>query len=226
MTEALVIFARYPRSAQVKTRLLPKLGEQRCLQLHWALLLDTLDKTAALSLTRFLYIGDCSEEERREFAENHLETHPIPVRRQRGGDLGERLWNAYSETSRDVARVLFMGIDSPTLPLQILRQAQHQLRKHAVVVGPCRDGGYYTIGLSEPRAQLFQGIDWRSSRVLDQTLERLTNTPHFLLPTWHDVDTWHDLLDLKGEFQQTTDQLAVRTRNLLNSEGFLSAGSG
>ncbi len=226
MTDTLAIFARYPRLAQVKTRLLPVLGERRCLQLHWALLLDTLDRTASLDLTRLLYVADCSEGERIDFSRNHLEAHAIEVRRQRGADLGERLWNAYGELSGEKPRVLFIGIDSPTLPLRILRQARRQLCRHAVVVGPCRDGGYYMMGVSEPRAELFQGIDWGSPRVLRQTLDRLHKTSHFLLPTWHDVDTWQDLLNLKLELRSAPEPLPVRTRDLLDSPDFLPSAEG
>ena len=226
MTDTLAIFTRYPRLAQVKTRLLPALGRQRCLQLHLALLFDTLDRTAALRLNRLLYLADCSEEERIDFVRKHVEAEGIEVRRQQGADLGERLWNAYSELSGEGSRVLFIGIDSPTLPLQILQQAQRQLRRHAVVVGPCQDGGYYLMGVSEPRAELFQNIEWGSPRVLRQTLERLHETDRFLLPTWRDVDTWQDLQNLKRELQDAVEPIPARTRHLLDAPGFMPPAGG
>jgi glycosyltransferase A (GT-A) superfamily protein (DUF2064 family) len=58
------------------------------------------------------------------------------------------------------------------------------------VLGPSDDGGYYLIGLKKLHRQLFEGIDWSTERVLEQTIQRAheINLPVHLLPTWYDVD--------------------------------------
>jgi hypothetical protein len=64
-----------------------------------------------------------------------------------------------------------------------------------VVLGPARDGGYYLIGLKRAHHRLFDAIDWSTSRVLAQTLERAAEIELDveLLPEWYDVDSTADL---------------------------------
>jgi hypothetical protein len=70
------------------------------------------------------------------------------------------------------------------------------------VLGPSDDGGYYLIGLKKLHRRLFEGIDWSTDRVLEQTIaaageiELSVN----LLPTWYDVDDRTTLARLCGEF--------------------------
>jgi glycosyltransferase A (GT-A) superfamily protein (DUF2064 family) len=40
------------------------------------------------------------------------------------------------------------------------------------VLGPAEDGGYYLIGLSEPRPELFYDVPWSTDAVFDVTTQR------------------------------------------------------
>ena len=64
-----------------------------------------------------------------------------------------------------------------------------------VVLGPCPDGGYYLVGLTEPQPPLFQGPAWSSSTVLTDTLRlaRQLGLRVHLLPPWPDIDTYDNL---------------------------------
>jgi len=65
-----------------------------------------------------------------------------------------------------------------------------------LVLGPAEDGGYYMIGVRQPRQELLEGIAWSTERVLAQTLERAEalNLRTALLPALLDIDRLEDLL--------------------------------
>ena len=68
-------------------------------------------------------------------------------------------------------------------------------------IGPASDGGYYLIGLRSARPQLFERIDWSTSRVFAQTCERAAEHGIALatLPEWYDVDDVIGLARLRAE---------------------------
>lgn len=217
MRDALLVFSRYPRLGKVKTRLLSILTPVDCLQLHHALLLDTLDRTADLDIDRYLFLADCSDDEMHQFSHKYDLSEAIHLHHQRGKDLGERMWNAYQEVSKTSARVVFLGSDTPSLPLSHIEEAQAKLAYFRVVIGPVEDGGYYLLALSEPRIELFQDIDWGTACVLEQTLTKLAADEYFLLPHWYDVDTASDLRRLEQELKKEFTGFPERTYQLLRS---------
>src|SRR5437870_1258744 len=73
-----------------------------------------------------------------------------------------------------VGAVCMINSDSPTLPAAFLSEAAALLRMPGdrVVLGAAEDGGYYLIGLKQPHRQMFQRIDWSTSRVFAQSVAR------------------------------------------------------
>ncbi len=217
MDGSLVIFSRFPRLGRVKTRLEPALGKRGCLELHRALLLDTVEGTRFLCRRHYLYLSGSTAPERARFAEAWRLPADLIIRAQTGADLGERL----SEACRQVAAeskekpVVFLGADSPTVPRKYIRQALEQLARRPVVLGPAEDGGYYLIGLSHPRPELFSNLDWGTGKVLAQTLQRLRPEQYTLLPSWFDVDDGGDLARLHREVEAARGDLFRHTRRCL-----------
>jgi glycosyltransferase A (GT-A) superfamily protein (DUF2064 family) len=86
------------------------------------------------------------------------------------------------------------------LPVEYIDLAFSQLKTTDAVLGPSSDGGYYLIGFSKDTflPEAFDGVDWSSERVCEQTLDILKQ--HHLaitvLPQWHDVDNAEDLKSL------------------------------
>ena len=217
MNGALAIFGRYPRLGQVKTRLQPFLGVEACLSLHQALLLDTVERTSSLNLQRFLYLAACSRTEEQAFAEEHGLPLCLALGIQSGDGLGERLWKAYEDISTRWDRVIFVGSDSPTLPTEFIEKASLELERLPVVLGPALDGGYYLIGLSQPRGDLFSDIDWGTGSVLEQTRAKLDPNEYSLLPSWYDIDTVEDLTHLYRDLAQKPANVPQRTQAWIRS---------
>lgn len=120
---------------------------------------------------------------------------------QAEGNLGDRLIHAVEAGFADGGRAaVVIGADCPDLDNALLARAFEALREKELVIGPALDGGYYLIGLRQPRAELFRGIDWGSEHVLRQTLaiaNRL-GLSVFTLPPLTDIDRPEDLAAWPG----------------------------
>jgi glycosyltransferase A (GT-A) superfamily protein (DUF2064 family) len=117
-------------------------------------------------------------------------------------------------------QAVVMDSDSPTLPLAYLERAFRHLDDPTVdvVLGPCRDGGYYLIGLKAPCSALFRGIAMSTSTVAAETIERAQGQGLRVasLSPWRDVDTYGDLERFVEELTALPDHQARHTRALLS----------
>jgi rSAM/selenodomain-associated transferase 1 len=218
MHRALIIVAKKPEAGQTKTRLSPPLTGEQAAQLYHCFLLDTLELMQQVEVARpiLAYTPD----EARTFFQD-LAPHGFELRPQVGPDLGERLHNVLSACLRNgYGQAVVMDSDSPTLPVEVLRQAFDALDDPEVdvVFGPCEDGGYYLIGLKQPNAALFRGIPMSTPRVAAETLQRARE--HGLrvaqLPRWYDVDVYADLKRLRKELRSLPADRARHTRAFLS----------
>lgn len=96
-----------------------------------------------------------------------------------------------------------LNSDSPTLPRSYLIAAATVLGAEGdrIVIGPSTDGGYYLIGMKHPHRSLFEGIEWSTERVFEQTVDRARElgVPVVTLPTWYDIDDAETLRLLADE---------------------------
>ncbi len=196
---AFVIFAKAPIPGQVKTRLCPPLTPDEAATLHGSFVLDTLERTKLATTTLKLpcdrYLA-CAPSSTHVFFKIMEERHGVKVIDQVGDDLGARM-NQVCESmfARGYRRVVMIGTDVPTVPLNHFGQAQDQLEHHDLVLGPALDGGYYLIGLRRKSPELFTGIPWSTSQVLKLTQDKAATIglKTALLEPWRDVDTLSDL---------------------------------
>lgn len=208
---ALIVIAKRPAAGYTKTRLTPPLTPIQAAELYESFLLDTLDiARAASDVTRLITYAPT--EAAAYFAERAPDFRLTP---QVGHALGERLDHVLTRCLRDgYRRAVVMDSDSPTLPAACVAQAFEALADHDVVLGPCADGGYYLIGLTQPQPRLLREVEMSQPNVLRDTLElaeqmRLRVT---LLPTWYDVDTAQELAQLQTELARLPVAVASHTR--------------
>lgn len=190
----IAVFARAPELGKVKTRLIPALGAESALALYTAMLERTLSLVkvsglAPMSLwvtsnpSHEKFITYCSERE---------------IYLQYGADLGQRMAHCIAEllSKPDTDYLVLIGTDCPALTKEYLQAALTALQGgQDCVLGPARDGGYVLIGLRRLIPALFQDIDWSTSRVLAQTLDRIASMEVrlTLLEEQWDVDESADL---------------------------------
>lgn len=185
-------------------------------------MLDTVDRTRHLDAERYLYLAGCSQQEAQDFVEQHsLDNVQIGI--QHGLDLGERMWNAYTEVHSSQDRIIFLGADSPSVPLSYIRTAFEILMRVSVVVGPADDGGYILLGLSQPNHEIFSDIAWGSSEVWSQTLAKLSKQTYEVLPKWYDIDREEDLYRLAVDLRKEFEGYPKRTRYVLTKWGISSS---
>ena len=183
----------------------PVLTSEQCLTLHLALLKDTIDKVR--DLPSILYLSGSG------FLP--FETK-LKIQMQTGEDLGERMLHAFAEELRQFSKVVIIGIDSPTLPVEEIFKAFKALENHEIVLGPSEDGGYYLVGLNKLVPEMFQRVQWGTSEVLTQTLQRVSDRPHLLLDTYFDIDFPQDLIRLRGELEQENGLSLINTRSWID----------
>jgi rSAM/selenodomain-associated transferase 1 len=212
------LFAKRPRTGQVKTRLAAETSAAWAEKTAKAFLLDLVDKLADMGEERFLVFTPPEENEYfSRLAGSHYE-----IRAQSDGDLGNRLHCFFLDHMRTgLERVVVVGSDSPTLPRSFVEQAFVELETADVVVGPAMDGGYYLLGCARRLPPVFERISWGTARVLAETMARLANPGRKLavLAPWYDVDTLEDWTMLRGHVaalrQAGTDPGIPRTERLL-----------
>lgn len=224
MDDALLIFAKAPVPGEVKTRLLPDLSKEEAARLYEAFICDILKSTSLIDAERFLF---CHPSKGHSFFCRIAEDKRIQLMEQQGQDLGERMRNAMGLLLKDgFDRVVIIGSDSPTLPVEYIMKGFKGLMSHSAVIGPSIDGGYYLVGGRNQVPLIFEGISWGTDRVFRETLERgmLLGLDLCLLPFWYDVDTIEDLFLLYNHIRYLNKDrkgVAEETIKLLERIDFL-----
>ena len=202
--QTIILFAKAPRLGFVKTRLARDVGEAQALQIYRALGSRAVDVARRTQRQVIIYYtpSDAESELRSWLGSAGLEFYS-----QTEGDLGERMDAAFAATLPDRESVCIVGMDVPGLTPTILGYAFDALAERDVVLGPAEDGGYYLIGLCEPRPELFEDVPWSTDTVFDVTSLRAREEglSVAVIERLADVDTVDDLpVDLPAGLPGTT----------------------
>jgi uncharacterized protein len=191
----LLLFTRYPRAGTTKTRLIPLLGAAGAAETQQQMTEHVLSEMAPLQWQgcaelEVRFTGGTQWQMRRWLGQSWR------YRPQGAGDLGDRMARAFGEAfSAGMERVVAIGSDCPQIDAALLRSALAALDRADMVLGPAFDGGYYLIGMRRFIPDLFQGIDWGTSQVFQQTMTIVRDRQGSVvtLPTLADVDRPEDL---------------------------------
>lgn len=222
------IFAKFWEAGAVKTRLAKSIGFERAAEVYFQFLKSSLCLGNQFELLQDATsckkaIGFSPVEKRKEFAELAPSWNLIP---QSEGNLGTRMKSFFDSCfaqpdTLEKSRVVLIGSDTPALPCEIISDAFELLEHNDVVLGPSFDGGYYLIGCSHSTPNIFENIDWSTSRVFGQTIAQLDQRSYkyATLQKYNDVDELDDLRMLKTELNQQRYKLATHQAEL---QDFLS----
>lgn len=193
---AVGLFIKSPRVGAVKTRLGRSIGMRNAAEFYVVCVGWMLYRLDRERMETILFYTPGEDETRIR------DLFGLPSRctmvAQEGRDLGERMYNGLCWLAREATGApVILGSDVPDLPLKYVRRTGRILNRRDLVVGPARDGGYYLIATRDPRRELFEGMEWSQSNVLEETLSRARRArlSTYLLPRWRDVDTLRDLID-------------------------------
>ena len=171
MRRHLILFVRAPAYGSGKRRLARDIGDLAALgfeRLMLARLLRRLGRDRRWRL-RIAVTPDRARYRQRVWPRG------IPILRQGGGDLGERMQRALAACPPGPA--VLVGTDIPALAPNHIAAAFHLLGRHDVVFGPAADGGFWLVGARRsPRLlPLFGKVRWSSAHALE---DALANLPH------------------------------------------------
>ena len=196
----LLIFTKNPQLGKVKTRLAKTVGDEKALFIFNKLVSKTSEVVEKVNVHKSLYYSDFVDDQ--DIWEGRVSDKNI----QEGNCLGERMANAFKKGFDDgFNRIIVIGTDLWNLDTQIINKAFAALKNKDGVIGPATDGGYYLLGLSKWIPQVFDGKNWGTSSVLDDTLTDFKNNTLVQLETKNDVDYFEDL-KANPELLQLLDQ--------------------
>lgn len=197
----IALLTRFPVTSRVKTRLIPAIGGEGATALHRLLTERVASEILALSATREAEVEIWHDGGTPRQMRAWLGKMPH-YRQQPRGDLGRRLFNVFDKAFHEgVLCCVAVGSDCPSMTADHLREALSELNEVDLVFGPATDGGYWMIGMNATTTRvlpyLFAGIEWGSSRVLQQSLAhaKQQNLRVSLLEELVDIDRPEDLIE-------------------------------
>ena len=182
MRTQLIVLAKTPVPGRVKTRLGPPWTPEQAAELAAAALQDTLDVVSATEVARRTLV-----------VEGDL---PAPAGwsrvAQRGSSLGERIAQAFTDTAEPGTASILIGMDTPQVSPDLLRDAISRLESAPAVLGPAEDGGWWALGLHDPlHAEALRDVPTSTDETGSLTLAALRRRglEVVLLDALRDVDT-------------------------------------
>jgi len=198
LSVAVLVVAKAPVPGLAKTRLAATVGNAAAADVAAAALLDTLDAVAAapvaarvVAMTGALAAASRSAEIRSRLAD-------FTVLEQRGDGFAERLVNAHADTAEATGGlpVVQIGMDTPQVTAALLVECGTALLSTGAVLGMATDGGWWVLGLTDPRgAECLRDVPMSTAETGAVTLAALRDTGMTvgLISELADVDTVDDV---------------------------------
>jgi uncharacterized protein len=198
---AVIVLAKAPVPGRVKTRLCPPATPGQAADLAAASLLDTLAAVAGVPGADPVAVLTGRLPGAVRAAELTATLRAFRVLPQRGDGLGERIAAAHADTAALLPGhpTLLVGMDTPQADAALLAACLDRLYAPGTdgVLGPAADGGWWALGLRDPRAaRLVAHVPTSRDDTGERTLRALRDDGLrvSLLPELTDVDTAADAL--------------------------------
>lgn len=198
-SSVILVFVKAPIAGQVKTRLIPYMGDSAAAETSRILFYRLIRLLAEIRSADIEL--RCLPDVMHSDFQNAQTILQCALHQQEGDDLGERMMQAVDMGLRKYRNVILIGTDCPEMSVEYLEQSIRILDQGwDAVMGPAEDGGYVLLGLRKSAECLFRGIPWGSTRVATMTrncLKKLGWTWQEL-PTLWDVDRPEDMEKLQN----------------------------
>jgi len=197
--QLLIIFTRTPELGKVKTRLAKDTTDQAALQVYEQLLAHTHDITKDLDVDKWIFYT-----EQIDFEDRWSEGEFMKMI-QAEGDLGKKMQDAFFKGfGAGYFEIVIIGSDIDTLSQELIEDAFEQVKQQNVI-GPSEDGGYYLLGLNEPRTDVFNNKSWGTDTVLRDTMLDFKDDEVFMLEELNDIDLLEDITENSFLYEQVKD---------------------
>ena len=173
----LIVLAKECLPGRAKTRLHPPLSLEEAARVASAALADTLELAHRVRVDRYLLWFDGTPPR----------GHGFEVAQQPRGPLDVRIAAAFDACR---GRTVLIGMDTPQADPSVLQRVFDDESDAQAWLGLATDGGWWGLGLDEPRGELILGTPtstaWTGAVQHSRLLSAGLNT--VLLPTLTDVD--------------------------------------
>lgn len=195
-----IVIAKETLPGKVKTRLHPDLSYEDAAGVAAAALADTMLTVQALPATRRILLFDGTVLP--PWSE-HFEIVP-----QTSGGLDERIGAAFDAAT---GRTVLIGMDTPQVTAAHLDAFFTATGEGDAWMGPANDGGWWALGMEEPRGDLIRGVPMSTDVTGAAQLVRLRGAGLRveMLPTLTDIDTVDDALDVARTAPESRFALAL-----------------
>lgn len=210
----LAVFVRPPTAGKAKTRLAALFGERGAADLYQAFVEDTLRLCVRVRAAGRVDLALWSAGPEDRIVSEWADRLGVPVRLQPEGDLGVRLAAAFDEGLRRYERVVIIGSDVPSLPIELIGAAFDSLERAPIMLGPANDGGYYAVGASHSVQPSFAGVRWSTTLALDDTLKANAQRRVAIIAPWYDIDEPEDLEVLRAHLSVDASVAPATARQL------------
>ena len=175
--KTVILFTRIPHAGKTKTRLMPFLTPDECVNLHYSFMADEIAeicKVADYLVVSYFEDASVTDDDREYFKSFLMEEVTIPfcTTSQRGADIFERMQNAFFDAFIDGSHgpTLLVGCDLPKLRAKDFKIAFTSLERNDVVLNPSLDGGYWLVGMRNYNPCVFSVKGDGGKNVLGDTL--------------------------------------------------------
>lgn len=188
-TTVLQVFAKDPQPGQVKTRLIPDLGQGKATRVYRYSLKHALQLARDSDFEYQLWLNQPSTDSLFD---------DFDIQLQVSGDLGEKMFHALSSAlhTGNFDKAILIGSDCLDLQQYHLQRVNEMLDHYSLVIIPALDGGYVLIAASQSvNPKIFNNICWSSEQVLRQSLKQCMDAQQSvkLLNPLRDIDHATDL---------------------------------
>jgi rSAM/selenodomain-associated transferase 1 len=197
LENALIIFIKNPGLGKAKTRLAATLGKEKALEIYLKLLEHTREIALTTKAESNLFYSD--------YIDNHDEwsnDHFIKHIQDQNQDLGQKMFSAFMLLkSLGKKKVVIIGSDCLELTSAISNKAFELLEEKNAIMGPAKDGGYYSIGFNFEKLgddvlkEIFLNKKWSHTNVCSEAKNGFNTNgiSYATLPTLSDVDVAEDV---------------------------------
>ncbi|MEU1587083.1 DUF2064 domain-containing protein [Micromonospora sp. NPDC005710] len=210
----LLLVAKAPVPGLAKTRLCPPADPTQAARIAAASLLDTIAAVRATdsAIPVLAHAGGFTDAVYGDELTTALAGWRLLP--QRGRTFADRLANAHADAAAAFPGkpVLQIGMDTPQIRPPLLTTALELLAAHEAVFGPAADGGWWALGLRDPRyAAALRDVPMSTSDTGRHTLAALRRhgVRPAILPRQRDVDDWSTALAVAADLPGTRFAEAV-----------------
>ena len=209
MKKALITFAKAPIPGTVKTRLQADIGAKRAVKTYKAFVTMVLTECSRLKgIDRFL---GCTPTQEDGYLSDIATEYKMQTFDQEGKTLGKRIQNAFKHCAeKGYTDIVLIGSDSPSIPVDLIKQAFDELKKNDFVIGPCFDNGMYLIAAKSRKVdEIFQTIKIDTGKDVNGIMKKMAKTKikFSMLPFWYDIDNIENLEFLKAHLKYLKKEL-------------------